>query len=204
MPELRNPKSLELCQTKKQAPMKRSILTFLVALGFASLLVQRADAQTTANQTSENQGVAMQGTDDKLIAIDVLLEPDGTTVEKSNAVNARLRGNYPDGYALDATHAPHVTLLQRFVRVKDLDAVTAALTKVFASERPTQLPLTAKGHEYGNLGRSGRNNLRCRTHAGVEAPTSEGHSRGRAVFCEQRQRGGVCWNGDQRSDHQLG
>ena len=47
-------------------------------------------------------------------------------VAKANALNARLRGNYPAGYVLDATHAPHVTLLQRFVRAKDLDAVTAA------------------------------------------------------------------------------
>ena len=62
----------------------------------------------------------MQTTDDKLIAIDVLLEPDQTMIGKANAVNARLRGNYPAGYSLDATHAPHVTLLQRFVRAKEL------------------------------------------------------------------------------------
>ena len=67
----------------------------------------------------------MQTTDDKLIAIDILLEPDQTMIAKAHAVNARLRGNYPAGYELDATHAPHVTLLQRFVRVKDFDAVTA-------------------------------------------------------------------------------
>ena len=132
--------------------MKKSTVAFLVVLGFASVLVRRADAQTIANQTSGNQAIAMQGTDDKLIAIDVLLEPDGTMVEKSNGVNARLRGNYPAGYALDATHAPHVTLLQRFVRAKDLDAVTTALTKVFATEHPTELQLQAKGHDYAMWG----------------------------------------------------
>jgi hypothetical protein len=68
-------------------------------------------------------------------------------VERSNAANARLRGNYPAGYALDATHAPHVTMLQRYVQAKDLDAVTAALTKVFATERPTDLRLKAKGYQ---------------------------------------------------------
>jgi hypothetical protein len=46
---------------------------------------------------------------DQLIAIDVLLEPDRTMVSRSEAVNARLRANYPAGYQLDATHAPHVT-----------------------------------------------------------------------------------------------
>jgi 2'-5' RNA ligase len=85
---------------------------------------------------------------DKVIAIDVLLEPDHTMIGKANAVNARLRGNYPDGYELDATHAPHITMLQRYVREKDLDAVTAALTKVFATEHPTELKLKETGIFY--------------------------------------------------------
>ena len=90
----------------------------------------------------------MQTSGDKLIAIDILLEPDQTMIDKARVLNARLRGNFPSGYELDATHAPHVTLLQRFVREKDFDAVTAALTKVLAAERPTQLQLTAKGIDY--------------------------------------------------------
>jgi phosphoserine phosphatase len=125
-----------------------TILKLFVVLVFVAVSFQPVHARTGSDPTPENQGTAMQNTTDNLIAIDVLLEPDRTMVEKSNAVNARLRGNYPDGYALDATHAPHITLLQRFVRAKDLDAVTAALTKVFATERPTELQLTAKGHEY--------------------------------------------------------
>ena len=55
-----------------------------------------------------------------LIAINVLLNPDAATFEKAQATNARLRENYPDGFALDANHAPHITLLQRFVRTADL------------------------------------------------------------------------------------
>ena len=90
----------------------------------------------------------MQTIDDKLIAIDILLEPDQTMIGKATAVNARLRGNYAAGYELDATHAPHVTLLQRFVRAKDFDAVTTALAKVFAVEQPTQLQLKAKAIDY--------------------------------------------------------
>jgi hypothetical protein len=81
-------------------------------------------------------------------AIDVLLQPDQTMVGRSGKVNARLRENYAAGYELDATHAPHVTLLQRFVRTKDLDAVTAAVTKVLAAERPAGLQLKAKGIDY--------------------------------------------------------
>jgi phosphoserine phosphatase len=109
-------------------------------------------AAKVANRALTNMEEAMQNTDDQLIAIDVLIQPDQTMVEKSNAVNARLRGNYPAGYALDATHAPHVTLLQRFVRAKDLHAVTGALNKTFAAERPTELRLKAKGLEYAIWG----------------------------------------------------
>jgi phosphoserine phosphatase len=111
-------------------------------------LAKQASAQTIANQTSESQGAAMQPTGDNLIAIDVLIEPDHAMVRKANAVNARLRENLPSGYELDSTHAPHVTLLQRLVRAKDFDAVTTALTKVFAAERPAELQLKAKGYEY--------------------------------------------------------
>ena len=94
----------------------------------------------------------MQTTDDKLIAIDVLLEPDQTMIGKSRAVNARLRENFPAGYELDASHAPHITLLQRFVRAKDFDAVIAALRKVLVAERPTELRLNAKGYDYAMWG----------------------------------------------------
>ena len=73
-------------------------------LGLVLLAGCRPSAQVTpANgQTAAHAG-------DNLVAIDVLLEPDQTMVSKANALNARLRGNYPDGYSLDATHAPHVT-----------------------------------------------------------------------------------------------
>jgi 2'-5' RNA ligase superfamily protein len=84
----------------------------------------------------------------EIIAIDVLLQPDQTMVVKANEINARLRSNYPEGYSLDATHAPHVTMLQRFIRAKDFDAVTTAITKVLATERPGDLQLKATGLLY--------------------------------------------------------
>jgi len=116
--------------------MKRAVFTLLAVLGFVAVLIQPVSAQ--ANNT----------TGDKLIAIDILLQPDETMITKANEVNARLRGNYPRGYELDATHAPHVTLLQRFVRVKDLDAVTAAIAKVYASNPPIGLQLKAEAIDY--------------------------------------------------------
>jgi hypothetical protein len=54
------------------------------------------------------------------VAIDILLEPDATMVQHARADNARLLNAYPDGFALDATHHPHITMLQQFVRTADL------------------------------------------------------------------------------------
>ncbi len=123
--------------------MKTVALTFMAALGFVVL----AFGHPASVRADELTQVA-QRTDDELVAIDVLLEPDRTMIDKANALNARLRGNYSAGYELDATHAPHVTLLQRFVRATDFDAVTVSVTTVLAAERPTELRLTAEGLDY--------------------------------------------------------
>ena len=37
-----------------------------------------------------------------------------------------MRESVPDGFALDATHQPHITTLQRYVRTAELDEVYAA------------------------------------------------------------------------------
>jgi 2'-5' RNA ligase len=70
-----------------------------------------------------------------VIAINVLLDPDAVTVEKAQAANARLREDYPHGFALDANHAPHITILQRFVRTADLDEVAKAVAEVLRTEQ---------------------------------------------------------------------
>jgi phosphoserine phosphatase len=98
--------------------------------------------------TVTNQELPCKPQVDNLVAIDILIEPDQTMISKSREVNARLRENFPAGYELDALHAPHITLLQRFVLTKDFDAVTAALTKVMVVEKPTELRLKVKGYEY--------------------------------------------------------
>jgi hypothetical protein len=66
-------------------------------------------------------------------AINILLEPDETMLQRCEANNARLLKVFPKGFALDATHRPHVTLLQRFVRTADLDRIYSAAGKVLAS-----------------------------------------------------------------------
>ncbi|HET8723936.1 MAG TPA: 2'-5' RNA ligase family protein [Anaeromyxobacteraceae bacterium] len=91
-----------------------------------------------------------------LIAVNVLMDPDPVTVERGQAVNARLREGYPGGFALDENHAaPHVTLLQRFVRTEDLDRVADAVTAVLRAERSTSWESRATGYydlPHENLG----------------------------------------------------
>jgi len=62
-----------------------------------------------------------------LTAIDILVNPDAAAVAKAHAFNARMRQSVPSGFALDATHEPHITLLQRYVRTADLDRVCDAV-----------------------------------------------------------------------------
>ena len=83
-----------------------------------------------------------------LVAIDVLLNPDPSMVTVAVGVNTRLRGNYPAGFALGADHAPHITVLQRFVRVEDLAQVSEAVEEVTRRMGPTGLQLTATGLYY--------------------------------------------------------
>ncbi|HKV53675.1 MAG TPA: hypothetical protein VJN94_03440 [Candidatus Binataceae bacterium] len=81
-------------------------------------------------------------------AIDIVLEPDATMVHHAEAVNARLRSVFPKGFALDATHHPHISMLQRFVRTADLDKIYAAADKVFMSYNVTSFKLKAYKYYY--------------------------------------------------------
>ena len=79
-------------------------------------------------------------------AIDILLEPDATMLKNAAAANARLRESFPKGFALDETHQPHISCLQRYVRTADLDKVYEAVGKVLAGEKPAAWKL--KAHKY--------------------------------------------------------
>lgn len=81
-------------------------------------------------------------------AIDILLEPDAALLEHSAANNARLLKVFPKGFALDATHRPHITLLQRFVRTADLDKVYVAAGQVIARANVSAMQLQAFKYYY--------------------------------------------------------
>src|SRR5262245_2780438 len=68
-----------------------------------------------------------------LTAIDILVNPDEETLEHARAWNSRMRESVPDGFELDATHQPHITTLQRYVRTAELDDVFEAVEKTLDS-----------------------------------------------------------------------
>lgn len=86
----------------------------------------------------------------KITAIDVLLDPDQTMLDSAKVYNNLMRKNYngPGSFELDATHSPHITVLQCFVSTSDLEKVYAAVAKVVKSENPANDALTASGFYY--------------------------------------------------------
>ena len=99
-------------------------------------------------------------------AIGIVLDPDQTMVEKATAVNARLRVSFPAGFALDAEHQPHITILQRYVRTAELDNVSAAVADVLSREDAAGWQLTAYKNYYLASGPVGLAGI-------VAAPTAE-------------------------------
>jgi 2'-5' RNA ligase len=81
-------------------------------------------------------------------AVDIALEPDATMIQHAQADNARLLKAFPKGFALDATHHPHVTMLQQFVRTDDLEKVYAAVNAVLAKEKAASWKLKAYKYYY--------------------------------------------------------
>ena len=69
---------------------------------------------------------------DRLIAIDVLLQPDAKMLEEAAIWNSRMREQSPEGFRLDEEHTPHITLIQRFIAEDDLVSVLAAIDQVKA------------------------------------------------------------------------
>jgi len=86
--------------------------------------------------------------DKSVTAIDIALEPNATMIRHARAANALLLKNFPKGFALDATHHPHVTMLQQFVRTADLEKVYAVAGTILAKEKPAKWKLKAFKYYY--------------------------------------------------------
>jgi hypothetical protein len=80
-----------------------------------------------------------------LTAIDILIDPDEAAMKRAREVNKRLLESVPlpKGWALDETHQPHITTLQRYVRTADLDKLYDAVEKTVADTDLAALSYTA-------------------------------------------------------------
>jgi hypothetical protein len=107
---------------------------------------------TFANAADTKPDLAVQSS---VTAIDILLEPDATMLQHAEANNDRLLKVFPKGFALDATHRPHITLIQRFVRTADLGKVNAAAQRVFAAANVQAMRLKAFKYYYAPAGAIG-------------------------------------------------
>lgn len=68
---------------------------------------------------------------DKIIAIDVLLTPSEAMQAQSLQLNTLINRNNPETIKLDENHIPHITLLQCFIKEKDLPKVNKAVEGLF-------------------------------------------------------------------------
>src|SRR5262249_4373028 len=86
---------------RRRQEMNRS-LKFLTALSIAAvalLFIVKRPAAKAAEDAATTSPV---------MAIDIVLEPDQTMIDHAQAANERLRKDFPKGFALDATHHPHI------------------------------------------------------------------------------------------------
>ena len=104
---------------------------------------------------AKTQQVNAAAADNKITAIDILLEPDASMLHHAEANNARLLKVFPKGFALDAEHRPHITLVQRFVRTDDLEKVYAAAHKVLAAANVNAMKMEAFKYYYAPAGAVG-------------------------------------------------
>ena len=115
--------------------------------------------------TNDHSKQVLSAEPNSVTAINLLLEPDATMLERAEANNARLLAVFPQGFALDATHHPHITLLQRFVRTADLDMVSAAAGQAFAGTDVTRVQLEAHRYYYIPSGAIGLAGIVVKPHA---------------------------------------
>lgn len=125
------------------------------ALDRVTALAPQHPERVTSQPFASLLKVDLQTGQSPVIAIDILLEPDAVMLKHAEANNARLLKAYPEGFALDAAHRPHITMLQCFVRTADLDKVYAAMEKVLAPANVTALRLEAFKFYYAPSGTVG-------------------------------------------------
>jgi hypothetical protein len=85
---------------------------------------------------------------DDVVAVNVLLLPDEQMTARARELNHALRQTYPAGFALDASHVPHISLLQGYVRSRDLADLYSAVEKATQKRSLTGRQLNVSGLEH--------------------------------------------------------
>lgn len=110
-----------------------------------------------------------------LIAIDVLIQPGPAMMAEAGMWNARMREQLPGGFELDAEHAPHITLIQRFIDKSDLPDVLAAVDELKSTLDVSDLEMRATGLYHIPMGDNGLAGI-------VIEPTAQLHALQQAVI----------------------
>ena len=84
----------------------------------------------------------------EVIAVNVLLRPDQESSGRAVRINGLLRQNDPRGFALDASHVPHISVLQGYVEAKNLADIYRAVERVSAELPLAGRQLTVLGLEH--------------------------------------------------------
>jgi hypothetical protein len=114
------------------------------------LALRSACLAVTASRTARAAEPAAQAAEDpaRIIAIDVLLKPSAEMARFAEAANKGVRRDYAAGFTLGARHAPHISLVHRYVRAGDLPQLEAKLAALLAADNPLIIQLTAIGYEH--------------------------------------------------------
>jgi hypothetical protein len=81
----------------------------------------------------------------ELIALDVAVLPPPDVGARAIALSAALPADDSPPLRLDAEHLPHITLMQLFARVNELEMVTAKVDETVRGAGPMQLRVSGSG-----------------------------------------------------------
>jgi hypothetical protein len=85
---------------------------------------------------------------DPVTAIDIVLEPGATMMQRAQDANDGLRRNFPKGFSLDAEHKPHISVMGGYFYTANLDKTYTALEKVLATEKVLSWKMKAFKYYY--------------------------------------------------------
>jgi len=85
--------------------------------------------------------------DPTTLAIDVAFLLPHSLNHSLTALNRTLRLT-PDGFQFDATHLPHLTLVQQFAKENDLEEITRVIKDLLPHQAPVELVTTRISHAH--------------------------------------------------------